>query len=79
MSSAICFNLDQSEILSSGNGLNLYQTIPDLNSPERAVFFKLLLKKIEIQTFKHYLNKTIPGAIHSAMIGLHVTYTLAIY
>ena len=26
MSSAICFNLDQSKILSSGNGLSLYQT-----------------------------------------------------
>ena len=27
MSSAICFNLDQSKILSSGNGLSLYQTV----------------------------------------------------
>ena len=26
MSSAICFNLDQSKILSSGNGLTLFQT-----------------------------------------------------
>ena len=26
MSSAVCFNLDQSKILSSGNGLTLYQT-----------------------------------------------------
>ena len=28
MSSAICLNLDQSKILSSGNGLNLSQTSP---------------------------------------------------
>ena len=27
MSSAICLNLDQSKILSSGNGLTLHQTI----------------------------------------------------
>ena len=27
MSSAVCFNLDQSKILSPGNGLTLYQTI----------------------------------------------------
>ena len=26
MLSAVCFNLDQSKILSSGNGLTLYQT-----------------------------------------------------
>ena len=31
MLSAICFNLDQSKILSSGNGLTLYQTIPGCN------------------------------------------------
>ena len=34
MSSAICFNLDQSKILSSGNGLNNKQPLdPDDASP----------------------------------------------
>ena len=28
MSSAICFNLDQSKILSSGNGLTLFANLP---------------------------------------------------
>ena len=32
MSSAICFNLDQSNILSSDNELNLYQTAKFLKS-----------------------------------------------
>ena len=31
MSSAICFNLDQSKILSPGNGLTLYHTIKILD------------------------------------------------
>ena len=29
MSSAICFNLDQSKLLSSGNGLNVLYSLPD--------------------------------------------------
>ena len=29
MSSANCFNLDQSKILSSGNGLTVYQTVKE--------------------------------------------------
>ena len=32
MLSAICFNLDQSKILLSGNGLNLYPTIPSFHN-----------------------------------------------
>ena len=38
MSSAICFNLDQSKILSTCNGLKdftLYHTIPYFNDPEK--------------------------------------------
>ena len=34
MSFAICFNLDQSKILSFGNGLMLYPTIPTFNVPK---------------------------------------------
>ena len=34
MSYAICFNLDQSKFLSSGNGLNLHLAIPTFNEPE---------------------------------------------
>ena len=33
MLSAICFNLDQSEILLSSDGLTLYQTVPTFNDP----------------------------------------------
>ena len=35
ISSVICFNLDQFKILSSGNGLTLYHTIPIFNDPEK--------------------------------------------
>ena len=53
MSSVICFNLDQSKILSSGNGLNkglkierkkycltLYHTIPTFNDRKEEGFGK---------------------------------------
>ena len=45
MSSAICFNLDQSKILSSGNGLKdlrltFYHTIPTFNNLEKEAFGK---------------------------------------
>ena len=35
MSSAICLNLDQSKILSSGNGLTLSYTIPTFENMEK--------------------------------------------
>ena len=38
MLSAICFNLDQSKILSSGNGLTLYHTITGFNDPGKEPF-----------------------------------------
>ena len=38
MSSAICFNLDQSQILSSGNGLTSYHTVSTFNDPEEEGF-----------------------------------------
>ena len=40
MSSAICFNLDQSKILSSGNVLTLCHIIPTMNNPEKESFKK---------------------------------------
>ena len=40
MSSAICFNLDQFKILSSGYGLTLYHTIPTFNDPKEEAFGK---------------------------------------
>ena len=41
MSSAICFNLDQSEILSSDNGLTIYHTVPSSNDPGKRSHFSL--------------------------------------
>ena len=38
--SAICFNLDQSKILSSGNGLTLHQTIPSFTDSAEAEGFR---------------------------------------
>ena len=40
MSSAICFNLDQSKILSSGNMLTLYPIIQTFNDSEKEAFRK---------------------------------------
>ena len=38
MSSAICFNLDQSKILEFGNGLTLYQIMKCMESSKFRVF-----------------------------------------
>ena len=38
MSSAICFNLDQSKILTSGNGLTFSRIIPTFNDLEKEAF-----------------------------------------
>ena len=40
MSSAICFNLDQSKILSSGNGLTHSHTMIPFDAPEKQAFWK---------------------------------------
>ena len=52
MSFAICFNLDQSKILSSGNGLNLYKTTVFWTKPVQskldvAETIELVLDRIE--------------------------------
>ena len=49
ISSAICFNLNQSKILSSGNGLNavqliLYQTLPGLTTQRKIAFENIVGK-----------------------------------
>ena len=65
MSSAICFNLNQSKILSSGNGLNvvrgfnnttltLYQTNPGFDDTEKRALLKTLYEKEEIMISKHF-------------------------
>ena len=40
MSSALCFNLDQSKILLYGIELTLYHTIPTFNDLEKEAFLK---------------------------------------
>ena len=47
MFSAICFNLDQSKILSSCNGLTLFHTIPTFNDPPRKRPFENIVGKGE--------------------------------
>ena len=44
MLSGICFNLDQSKILSSGNELTLYHTIPSLPTPKKKAFENIVGK-----------------------------------
>ena len=53
MSSAICFNLDLSKILSSGNGLTLYHSTPNVKPIERALYMKTSWenKKILVTSF----------------------------
>ena len=46
--SAICFNLDQSKILSSGNGLTLYQMFTSIQIQSICKFKKGMCSKIEI-------------------------------
>ena len=56
MLSAICFNLDQSKILSSGNWLTLYHTIPTFNDPEeKKKPSKKIVEKGENAGNKHFL------------------------
>ena len=45
MPSAICFNLDQSKSLSSGNGLTLYNIMTSLNTSEGKKLLKTFWEK----------------------------------
>ena len=45
MSSAICSNLDQPKILSSGNGLSLYHTIQNFNNRNEKGFASIVGKE----------------------------------
>ena len=47
MSSAICFNLDQSKILSSGNRLTRYHTITTFNNMGKKPFENIVGKGFE--------------------------------
>ena len=46
MSSAICFNLDQSKILSSGNRLKLFITMTSFDALEENAFKKIVWEKM---------------------------------
>ena len=54
MSSAICFNLDQSEILSFVNSLTLNLRIPTFNFPETVAFWKYCVKGDNVG-YQHFL------------------------
>ena len=72
MPSAICSNLDQSKILSSGNGFissilsaearTLYHTIKTLNDPEKGSFRKPCgqWRKCWSPAFSHFPTKFLP-------------------
>ena len=64
MASAICFNLDQSKILWSGNGLMLYYTILTLNNPLESRLLKTLWEKenmLETSIFSYSHNAFYPS------------------
>ena len=52
MTSAICFNMDQSKILLSGNGLTLHHTVQTFNDPLKEAFWKPLTAGKEQNTDK---------------------------
>ena len=56
MSSAICFNLDQSEILSFGNGLTLFHTIPTFSDSRKIVFENIQGKEKNASLFSTLLK-----------------------
>ena len=45
VSSAICFNLDQSKILSSADRLTPYHTIARFNNPDKKKSFEKIVEK----------------------------------
>ena len=51
MSSAICFNLDQSKILSSANGLMLYHTIQNAQVSDSLAIMALLFGDLDWEIF----------------------------
>ena len=55
MSSAICFNLDQSKISSSGNGFALYHIIPNFNDLEKKNTSENIVGKGENAGHQHFL------------------------
>ena len=56
MSSAICFNLEQSKILSSGNELNLYNTILTFNDSWKLAFENIVGKEKKNAGKQHFLH-----------------------
>ena len=55
MLSAICFNLDQSKILSSGNGLTHYHTIAHFDTLKIYIVVENIVRKGEIACNKQFL------------------------
>ena len=55
MSSAICFNLDQSKMLSSSNWLTLYHTMATFDSPKEKAFGNSVGKGRNADN-KHFLH-----------------------
>ena len=56
LSSAICFNLDQSKNLSSGQGLTLYQMTTYWTGPNSKQKTKLSIAKMTISVFDEVVN-----------------------
>ena len=56
MLSAISFNLDKSKILSSGNGLTLYQTKQGLNPFQMTILDSSKVKEFGDDNFEFYEN-----------------------
>ena len=69
MSSAICFNLDQSKILLAANRLTLYHTIPTLNDQ-----LFLLIAKCFLPFFNPLANN--PAFLHVCSVSLLKTLFL---
>ena len=80
MSSAICCNLDQSKILSSGNGLSLYWTMTTSGVPKEKSFIETAWKKNQNagnQLFSTMLSSTSnTNSIISALFGTSKTNSI---
>ena len=75
VSSAICFNLDQSKILLSVNELNLYHTIPTFNNPEKRNLLKTWWEKRENAGNQYFLlfpPYFLPIAKRISVFKLHI-------
>ena len=78
MSAAICFNVEKSKILSSGNGLTLYYKITNFNSPVLEAFENFVKKgeNAGTQQFLFFSQCFLPPKTQNAKCVSHVYFVV---